>query len=62
MESHTVNLTSDEIEDIRFALARLADSNEGFCEANVLALADRTALIKQANRMRRLARNITRQR
>ena len=52
-------LTSDEIEDIRFALGKVAQRDRDMADAAMGAL-DR-ALVEQADRFERLARKVTHQ-
>jgi hypothetical protein len=57
METKTLKLTADECEDIRFALARVADHNESL--ANPAFPKCQVYLLEQAARFRELARKIT---
>ena len=59
METKTVTMTQDEAEDIRFALARLADDDESRASFCGIGSEMGRRLLEQAERFRALARKVT---
>jgi hypothetical protein len=59
MDKTTITLSSDEIEDIRFCLARVAQENEDTAAGDNIPAIRLRVLTEQADRFRRLAVKVT---